>query len=235
MGDWWSYGLADFLLFSPRVYYRLFETLNTTWGLAVTAALIAGMVASGLAMRRGYRGNRVVLILLAMIWGWVTAGFLWQYYQPINWVIPYFIPAFIVEAGFMVMFAVRRMPLRFGWRGDFSSVAGAALLLIAIIGFPFAGLIERRGLIQVELFGSAADPTAIGTLGFILLARGTWRWLLLPVPLVWCVMASAILWVMDQNIALLPLIAVWLTVLGGWMDQKNGVTRKPVLDTGGAD
>ncbi|WP_417811662.1 hypothetical protein [Thalassospira alkalitolerans] len=235
MGDWWSYGLADFLLFSPRVYYRLFETLNTTWGLAVTAALIAGMVASGLAMRRGYRGNRVVLILLAMIWGWVTAGFLWQYYQPINWVIPYFIPAFIVEAGFMVMFAVRRMPLRFGWRGDFSSVAGAALLLIAIIGFPFAGLIEGRGLIQAELFGSAADPTAIGTLGFILLARGTWRWLLLPVPLVWCVMASAILWVMDQNIALLPLIAVWLTVLGGWMDQKNGVTRKPVLDTGGAD
>ncbi|WP_339861627.1 hypothetical protein [Thalassospira alkalitolerans] len=235
MGDWWSYGLADFLLFSPRVYYRLFETLNTTWGLAVAAALIAGMVASGLAMRRGYRGNRVVLILLAMIWGWVTAGFLWQYYQPINWVIPYFIPAFIVEAGFMVMFAVRRMPLRFGWRGDFSSVAGAALLLIAIIGFPFAGLIEGRGLIQAELFGSAADPTAIGTLGFILLARGTWRWLLLPVPLVWCVMASAILWVMDQNIALLPLIAVWLTVLGGWMDQKNGVTRKPVLDTGGAD
>ena len=235
MGDWWSYGLADFLLFSPRVYYRLFETLNTTWGLAVTAALIAGMVASGLAMRRGYRGNRVVLILLAMIWGWVTAGFLWQYYQPINWVIPYFIPAFIVEAGFMVMFAVRRIPLRFGWRGDFSSVAGAALLLIAIIGFPFAGLIEGRGLIQAELFGSAADPTAIGTLGFILLARGTWRWLLLPVPLVWCVMASAILWVMDQNIALLPLIAVWLTVLGGWMDQKNGVTRKPVLDTGGAD
>ncbi len=235
MGDWWSYGLADFLLFSPRVYYRLFETLNTTWGLAVTAALIAGMVASGLAMRRGYRGNRVVLILLAMIWGWVTAGFLWQYYQPINWVIPYFIPAFIVEAGFMVMFAVRRMPLRFGWRGDFSSVAGAALLLIAIIGFPFAGLIEGRGMIQAELFGSAADPTAIGTLGFILLARGTWRWLLLPVPLVWCVMASAILWVMDQNIALLPLIAVWLTVLGGWMDQKNGVTRKPVLDTGGAD
>ncbi len=235
MGDWWSYGLADFLLFSPRVYYRLFETLNTTWGLAVAAALIAGMVASSLAMRRGYRGNRVVLILLAMIWGWVTAGFLWQYYQPINWVIPYFIPAFIVEAGFMVMFAVRRMPLRFGWRGDFSSVAGAALLLIAIIGFPFAGLIEGRGLIQAELFGSAADPTAIGTLGFILLARGTWRWLLLPVPLVWCVMASAILWVMDQNIALLPLIAVWLTVLGGWMDQKNGVTRKPVLDTGGAD
>ncbi|OSQ42177.1 hypothetical protein [Thalassospira alkalitolerans] len=235
MGDWWSYGLADFLLFSPRVYYRLFETLNTTWGLAVAAALIAGMVASGLAMRRGCRGNRVVLILLAMIWGWVTAGFLWQYYQPINWVIPYFIPAFIVEAGFMVMFAVRRMPLRFGWRGDFSSVAGAALLLIAIIGFPFAGLIEGRGMIQAELFGSAADPTAIGTLGFILLARGTWRWLLLPVPLVWCVMASAILWVMDQNIALLPLIAVWLTVLGGWMDQKNGVTRKPVLDTGGAD
>lgn len=135
----------------------------------------------------------------------------------------------------MVMFAARRMPLRFGWRGDFSSIAGVVMIAIAIFVYPFVGLIEGRDLIQAELFGSAADPTAIGTLGFILLARGSWRWVLLPVPLVWCVLSSGTLWVMDQNIALLPLIAVWLTVLGGWMDQKSGVTRRSLLDTGGDD
>ena len=235
MSEWWSYSLADFLLFSPRVYYRLFETLNTTWWLAVTAALVAGIITFGLSIRHGNRGNRVALVLLAMIWGWVTAGFLWYYYQPINWIIPYFIPAFITEALLMVMFAARRMPLRFGWRGDFSSIAGVVMIAIAIFVYPFVGLIEGRDLIQAELFGSAADPTAIGTLGFILLARGSWRWVLLPVPLVWCVLSSGTLWVMDQNIALLPLITVWLTVLGGWMDQKSGVTRRSLLDTGGDD
>ena len=25
MSEWWTYTLSDFLLFSPRTYYRLFE------------------------------------------------------------------------------------------------------------------------------------------------------------------------------------------------------------------
>jgi hypothetical protein len=28
MSEWWTYTLSDFLLFSPRVYYRLFELHN---------------------------------------------------------------------------------------------------------------------------------------------------------------------------------------------------------------
>ena len=187
MSEWWSYGLADFLLFSPRVYFRLFETMNTTWGLAVVSALVAGVIAAGLAMRHGHRGNRVILVVLSLIWAWVSYGFMWQYYQPINWVVPYVLPGLV---------------------------------------YPFVGLFEGRDLMQAELFGSAADPTAFGTLGFVLMARGTWRWLLVPVPLIWCLIASATLWVMDQEIAVVPLIAVWLTVFCCWLDLKNGVTTR---------
>ncbi len=28
MSEWWTYTLSDFLLFSPRVYYRLLELHN---------------------------------------------------------------------------------------------------------------------------------------------------------------------------------------------------------------
>ena len=28
MSEWWTYSLSDFLLFSPRTYYRLFELYN---------------------------------------------------------------------------------------------------------------------------------------------------------------------------------------------------------------
>ena len=28
MSEWWTYTLSDFLLFSPRTYYRLFELYN---------------------------------------------------------------------------------------------------------------------------------------------------------------------------------------------------------------
>ncbi|MEQ8287543.1 hypothetical protein [Thalassospira sp.] len=235
MSEWWDYGLADLLLFSPRVYYRLFETLNTTWWLVVASAFVAGLIAFGMALRHGHRGNRVILVLLSLIWGWVSYGFLWQYYMPINWAVPYFLPGFVAESVLLAVFAARPLPLRFGWRGDLSSYVGVGLMVCAFVLYPFAGLIEGRSLIQAELFGSAADPTALGTLGFVLMARGTWRWLLLLVPLIWCVLSSATLWVMDQNIALVPLIAVWVTVFCGWLDLKNGVTTRKLTEAELAD
>ena len=199
MSEWWDYGLADLLLFSPRVYYRLFEIMNTTWWLVVVSALVAGVIASGLALRHGFRGNRVILVLLALVWAWCGYGFLWQYYRPINWAIPYLLPGFALQVVLFAIFAARPLPLRFGWRGDFSCYVGLTLVAFALIAFPFVGLIEGRDLLQAELFGSAADPTALGTLGFVLLSRGTWRWALLPVPLLWCVISAGTLWVMDQQ------------------------------------
>lgn len=230
MSDWWSYGLADLLLFSPRVYYRLFETMNTTWWVVVVSAFVAGVVASGLAMRHGHRGNRVILVLLSLVWVWVSYGFLWQYYQPINWVIPYLLPGFVLQAILLAVFAARPLPLRFGWRGDLTSAVGVALMVSAIVFYPFAGLLEGRELVQAELFGSAADPTALGTLGFVLMARGTRRWLLLPVPLIWCLLSAATLWVMDQQIAGVMLVAVWLTIFCSWLDLKNGITTRHLTE-----
>tara|TARA_B100000519_G_scaffold134001_1_gene115758 strand:+ start:461 stop:1177 length:717 start_codon:yes stop_codon:yes gene_type:complete len=230
MSEWWDYGLADLLLFSPRVYYRLFEIMNTTWWLVVVSALVAGVIAAGLALRHGFRGNRVILVLLALVWAWCGYGFLWQYYRPINWAIPYLLPGFALQVVLFAIFAARPLPLRFGWRGDFSSYVGLTLVAFALIAFPFIGLIEGRDLLQAELFGSAADPTALGTLGFVLLSRGTWRWALLPVPLLWCVISAGTLWVMDQQVAFVMLAAVWVTVFCGWLDLKNGVTTKRLTE-----
>lgn len=226
MTAWWDYSLADFLLFSPRVYYRLFENMNTTWGLVVACALMAGVIAFYLALRHGLRGNRIIPVLLALVWAWSGYGFLWLYYLPINWAVFYLLPGFALQVVLFAIFAVRPLPLCFGWRGDFSSYVGLALVAFALIVYPFIGLIEGRGLIQAELFGSAADPTVLGTLGFVLLSRGTWRWVLLPVPLAWCVISAGTLWVMDQKVAVAMLIALWMTVFCGWLDFRNGVTRR---------
>ncbi len=230
MTAWWDYSLADFLLFSPRVYYRLFQNMNTSWGLVVACALVAGLVAAGLALRHGCRGNRVIMVVLALVWAWCGYGFLWQYYLPINWAVRYLWPGFAFQVVLFAIFAARPLPLRFGWRGDLSCYVGALMLAVALFAYPFVGLIEGRDLIKAELFGSAGDPTVLGTLGLVLLARGTWRWVLLPVPLAWCVISAGTLWVMDQKVAFVILAAVWGTVFCGWLDLKNGVTTRRLTE-----
>ena len=42
MSEWWTYHLSDFLLFSPRTYYRLFELYNAAIWPAQIVALGAG-------------------------------------------------------------------------------------------------------------------------------------------------------------------------------------------------
>ena len=41
MSEWWTYSLLDFLLFSPRTYYRLFELYNlAVWPWHVLAIVL---------------------------------------------------------------------------------------------------------------------------------------------------------------------------------------------------
>ena len=44
MSEWWSYSLSDFLMFSPRTYYRLFELYNLALWPWHIAGLALGLV-----------------------------------------------------------------------------------------------------------------------------------------------------------------------------------------------
>ena len=43
MSEWWTYRLYDFLLFTPRTYYRLFELYNAAVWPAQIAAIALGL------------------------------------------------------------------------------------------------------------------------------------------------------------------------------------------------
>ena len=52
MSEWWTYSLSDFLLFSPRTYYRLFELYNLAVWPAQIFTLALG-IAIVVLLRRG--------------------------------------------------------------------------------------------------------------------------------------------------------------------------------------
>ena len=74
MSEWWTYSLSDFLLFSPRTYYRLFELYNlAVWPWHVLA-IVLGLAVLVLWLRRGAWQGRTVAVLLAACWLFVAWG-----------------------------------------------------------------------------------------------------------------------------------------------------------------
>jgi hypothetical protein len=69
-----------------------------------------------------------------------------------------------------------------------------------------------------EIFGVAADPTAIASLAVLALVRGRIRWLLLAVPLLWCAATALTLWAVKAPeavvVAVATLLALWPAVRG---------------------
>jgi hypothetical protein len=200
MSEWWTYSLSDFLLFSPRTYYRLFELYNAALWPAHVLALAAGLAILASMVRDGGRWwwRSAASVLLAVCWVWVAWAFLLDRYATINWAAAWFAGVFLAQAALLVLAGAGG-----GMAGSVPRPrrAGAITLLVfALVVYPLIGIAVGRPWTQAEVFAMAPDPTALGTLGFALLARtAARRWLLLAVPLLWCAVSGATLWTMGTS------------------------------------
>jgi hypothetical protein len=208
MSEWWTYRAVNFLLFSPRVYWRMFELHNAAlWPLHVLT-LAAGLIIILLITWRPGTGVRWIAFILAISWIFVGWSFLWNRYATINWAVAYVAPAFVVE-GFLLLILSLLDGLAFGRRGPAGWI-GYLILGFALAGQPLLAPLQRRGWASSEVFGIAPDPTAIATLGLLLLARGKLLPVLLPIPVLWCLLSGMTLRTMGEPQAWAPLAALAL-------------------------
>ena len=79
MSEWWTYRLEDFLLFSPRVYWRMFELHNEALWPLHFITFAAGIAIILLALWRPHaRTGLWIAIILAALWAFVGWSFLWN-------------------------------------------------------------------------------------------------------------------------------------------------------------
>jgi hypothetical protein len=200
MPEWWTYSLSDFLLFSPRTYYRLIERHNLALWPAQLLALTLDITIGGLLCRSTRGRSRAVAAILAALWAWVGWTFVADRYATINWAASGFAWLFGAEVLLLGWLGVAAGNLRFGWRSDAGGLLGIALFTGSVALYPLLAPALGRGWAQSELFGIAPDPTVLGTLGLLLLATGSprSRRTLLAAPLVWCLLSGATLWAMGS-------------------------------------
>ncbi|MFX0546582.1 DUF6064 family protein [Roseovarius sp. S1116L3] len=211
MPDWLTYGLSDLLLFSERVYWRLFELENAAlWPLPLLAPL-ALLAALAFHVRRAGIGARLICGLLALAWLSVGWHFIWQRYAPINWAMTYAGPAFALQAILLAWLALRpglADPVRISRR-----VMGYGIILTATVAYPALALLQGRGIASAEVFGIAPDPTALASLGAVFLISGRWhRLAALAVPCLWLGQSALTLHVLNGPAALAPALGLGISL-----------------------
>jgi Family of unknown function (DUF6064) len=227
MPEWWTYTFEDFLLFSPRVYWRMLELHNeAVWPLHIPALLL-GVTIMVLVVRPRPWSGLVASAILVVVWIWVAWSFLWNRYSTINWAAAYVVPVFLVEALLLLWLGGLRRRLHFAPSSTVLGVIGLGLIIYALICHPFLSILAGRPIQAVGLFGIEPDPTVIVTLGVLSLTLDrSAALLLLAIPSAWCIVSWATLHTMGSLESWIPLTALCLAVMSQlWPDRPTDVER----------
>ena len=215
--DWLSYSLQDFVMFGPQVFLRLFVRINQDlWPWQLLAVVIA-IVIPVLILRQGRAARRLAVGLLALAWIVSGYGFLVGYFGPIYWPAAWFGWAFVAQ-GVLLAAAVFS-----GGVHDSRLAVGrfAVLWLLAVCGLPWLAMADSGQWEAVGLFGVAPGTTAAaGALALALMSRA-WRWLYLPLLVMWSLFSAAILWVLQAWWLLVaPVATLSLIGAGLWLNPR---------------
>lgn len=241
MDAWWTYRPADLLMFSPSIYWRLFESLNRQawpWGLALLT-LLAGVVVLGVWRARAgsapsrdrahHPGSaRAVVALMAMAWAGVAWVFFWQRFAPISTAAEAFALGFVGQAMGLALLALSP-GLRWTTSLSLRTGTGLALAAWALIGHPALAAVFDRPMAQAEWPGLAPDPTVLATLAVLLLldaprhafARVVQR-ALWVVPMLWCAITGVTLWTLGEPQAVVVALLAALAAGAGMLRRPRG-------------
>lgn len=233
MSEWWTYRPSDLLMFAPATYWRLFELHNRAWWPLQPLLLAAGLAWLPWAQRGARLAPRAAAAGLAAAWAFVAFAFLRPLYAPINWAASGFAVGFAVQAALLALLATRA-DLRLRGPGARRSL-GLLLCAGALLVYPLLALVSGRPWRQAEVFGLAPDPTAIGTLGALLMAGAAGRftrWLeagACTLALGWCALGVTTLLTMGagQGWVLLGAAGLALTGLAAGRSGQPG-PRRPI-------
>ncbi|QPL45191.1 MFS transporter permease [Halomonas sp. A40-4] len=213
MNAWTSYRLQDFIPFTAEVYFRLLERMGETfWPLHL---LTLGLGAAALTLALRHR-PRLACLLPAPLWAFVAVAFFFQRYAALNWAGGYVGNAFIAQAVLLVVMALT------GWGMDKAPrstsppvILGTAIALFGLIVMPLIAPLSGDSWYQAEVFGLHADPTAVTTLGLLLIMlRGFALWIAAIIPTLWLVVSGLTLQVLGSTGATV-LFAILAIVLIG--------------------
>ena len=188
--------LSDFLMFLPETWSRLVSGYHQDFWPLQIFALLSGLWILWLVFHPSARSDRLISTVLCASWSWVGAVFHFQYFSTISWAAWAFGGLFLLQAALFLVFGVMLNKIRYLPAPSMTRRVAVFIVLFALLGWPAITAAVSGDPAQAGFFGLSADATSLATIGFILFARPVYRWLLLPLPLIWGLISIALSWTM---------------------------------------
>ncbi len=228
MAAWSSYALSDFLPFSLETYHRLGALYNKRFSVAVLIGVGLGLTTLVLLWRPIPWRTRLVLLGFGLSWLWISWAYQLQTLAPLLWAGELFAIAFALQAGLLLAVAVLltpgTAPPRLGrW-------LAYGMLAFAILLMPFIELIIGGAWSGLSLFGTGATPTAIATLGLAAMLARRVALLLMPIPVLWCLIASLLQFGLGDPLWPLPGVAVLVGLVAASLSWQTDRDQQRSID-----
>lgn len=223
MTDWLTYSASDFIPFSRATYQRLFELYNARYWPMVALGLGLGGASLRLCGCRGCGRPGLLMAALGCCWVWIAWAFFSAAYAKLNWAGPYIGGAFALNGLLLLAASASAQPRLASPGPAIGTSVGYGLLAAGVLLWPAAQLALGRSWRGLEVFGTSPEPTVLATLGLLLLLRPRRGWLPALIPLLWCLLASATLLVIDEPLWPVPAAAAAtvLAVAGARAAQRH--------------
>lgn len=178
------------------LYANLGQYNLAVWPMPVVGLLL-GLGAVGLAFRPLPGGGRMIAVALAAFWAWIAAAYHFGHFATINFAAPIYGFVFLAESALICWSGLLRGGLTFASRRRWRLWPGLALIVLAGLGQPLADLLAGHHWPDIALFGTAPDPTALATVGFLLMADRPARYLAV-IPALWALASGATAWELEM-------------------------------------
>ncbi|MBP5856859.1 hypothetical protein KAJ83_07560 [Marivibrio halodurans] len=220
--------------YTPEVLTSTMAAFNTaTLPLAVVAfALMLGSLLLAAFPRPG--SGLLIGGILAAGWVWTAVGWHFGPFAGINFAGPVYGIFFLLQAGLILWLVLWRGRVAFPRGIDGYRAVGGRLALLALIGIPAITPLVGGDVAGMRVAGMAPGPTAVLTIGLLLMARdrrGRWAavWLAV-IPLLWCLAAGVTAWLMtvpeDMALPVLGLGGFALLIVKARRVERGGDSER---------
>ena len=178
------------LPFTVDQFLGVFEQYNVSVWPAQILLLLLGLVALFFAYHPRRSSTKLVFAILGFFWLWMGIAYHIMFFAAINPVANVFGAFFILQGALFMFAAWASSSPGFRFTPDGYGLAGALLILYALVIYPVLGYFQGHLYPQSPTFGLPC-PTTIFTFGLLLWAAGKVPAYLLIVPFLWSLLGPS--------------------------------------------